>query len=154
MSESTTGKEFSTDPSLRARQVAMLVSKLLLVICVSYVVTRLAAGGLLLPMPIYLFLIALVLPTVLCLGRTAWGNAIRFNEDGIEFLRQGRTIQHIPRASIQSVRPKSNSITLRYTADAASKMKVIGNEGFSKAAWQDLCDYFENYSAASRSGDR
>jgi hypothetical protein len=145
MNGSTTSKEFSTEPSLRTKHVSILFLKLLLPMCAAYAGVRLTAGRPLLPVPVYLLLIALVVPPTLCYGRTIWGSAIRFDEHGIRFLRKGKTIQHIPRSSIESLRCKSNSISFRYTADATSKAMVIGNEGFSRATWQEMRNYFNDY---------
>ena len=136
---------FVTESSLRTKHLIRLFLMLLLPMCAAYVGARLAVGRPLFPIPVYLLVMALVIPPALCYGRTSWGTAISLDGQQFLFLRQDKAIQNIPMASIQSMRCKRNSITLRYTAGGTSKAKVIGNEGFSKTSWQELCSYLNEF---------
>lgn len=145
MSHSTDRNEFCTERPLRKKHITMQFFRLVIMGLSAAVAVRLAYGHPLLPIPVTIAAITIVLPAVLCYGRTAWGDAIKLDDKSIIFLRRGNTVSTIAKMSIVTVKIKKDSVSFLYKGEVNKKPKVIGSEGFTKAEWQAMCNCLNAY---------
>src|SRR3989442_3164576 len=138
-------KEFKIEPRLRWIQALQLAVKVIVPTVASYILVRTSYGHPFYPIPIVPLALCIVLPTLVCYFRVAWGTTIVFLDSDILFLRGQKIIDRISRHTIEKLQRKKDSLAFRYRPNGISRAKLIGREGFPTEFWNELSEYAARY---------
>jgi hypothetical protein len=95
-------------------------------------------------------ILLIVLPTLVCISRMAWGRSVMFDSSVIEFLRGRSKLLRIPRNGVEKVTVNKKAISFKYQLDGQTRFKSVCREGFSESAWQELADCARSYAGHTK----
>src|SRR5512145_3096776 len=129
---------YETVSGLRRAKVFQLCLKLVVSTAAVYVLLQLLSGRPLYPVRPVLWIVLVLGTFFACRLRVGWGTAVVFQDSAVVFFKGTSPVCLLQRNTIQSIRPKKNSLLFIYRGESGSRRKLIGSEGFSKDVWRAL----------------